>query len=191
MSYTISIIIFISILLFCNTSTEDLTFLYKDFKFGQSTTFRFIRGYKTFILKGSINKTKEISFSIKCKPLIDQIKYLFTNIDYNTEDEMISLIYEFPKVERSKDYFSDEYIFTAKTEGEYQNFYLGITLSEIPNYSIDIKVKSSFYDFTTILIVVGLIFIILICARICKDYKGDPAKALLCVFYCFICCFSK
>ena len=190
-----SIIIFISILFFCNTSTEDPTFLHRNFIFGQTSTFQFIRGYKTFILKGSINQQKEISFSIRCKPLIYQIKYLFTNMDYNTEDEMISLNYTFPNLERRQGYYLDEYIFTAKTEGEYQNFYLGISLSEILDYSTDITVNSSFPSsfstLYTVLIVIGSLCLILICIGICKATGGSACEGILAALVCLACCCNK
>ena len=189
-----SIIIFISILFFCNTSTEDPTFLYRNFTFGQTSTFQFIRGYKTFILKGSINQQKEISFSIRCKPLIYQIKYLFTNMDYNTEDEMISLNYQFPNLERRQGYYLDEYIFKAKTEGEYQNFYLGISLSEILDYSTDITVNSSFPSSLdtlnkinfAILSLLFIIFCILICVLECRNEREGLGGLLFCLLCC--CC---
>lgn len=186
-----SIIIFISILFFCNTSTEDPTFLYRNFTFGQTSTFQFIRGYKTFILKGSINQQKEISFSIRCKPLIYQIKYLFTNMDYNTEDEMISLNYTFPNLERRQGYYLDEYIFTAKTEGEYQNFYLGISLSEILDYSTDITVNSSFPFFLDIFIIIIIaiisLYVIITCIVICVRGRSDE-ECLIASLFCFVIC---
>ena len=196
------IILFFYLMIFCYASSEDI-YMLKYFTYGISNSFDFYNKYETYILRGEVQSPYvSLNFNIYSSEKITDIRYLYSNIEYNYPEDMSISSFINANAKYSNYTINHEYTFTASNYISRKYLYLLISISPSPPTDIPVYVKSSYrnipdsgsssssYDYIWWIIIGAAFIIILIVVAICSGKKGqDACEAIAACLECLaLCC---
>ena len=108
------IILLFYLIIFCFASTED-KYLLKYFSYGTPNSFEFYKEYETYILRGEVQSPyKSLHCSIYSSVKITDIRFLYTNFEYNYPEDISINSFINADVNYANYTYNHEYTFTAQ-----------------------------------------------------------------------------
>ena len=196
------IILLFCLIIFCNASTED-KYMIKNYGYGKSNSFDFYNEYETYILRGEVQSYyKSLDFDIYSSVNITDIRYLYSNIEYNYPEDMSISLFTNANAKYTSYTYNHEFIFTAQNDLSSKYLYLLISISPSPPRDLTVYVKSTYNNYSSsdsdsdtstliiTLIIIGVVIIgsILIFA-VCGVKNGKTVcEGILACLQCFALC---
>ena len=196
------IVLIFCLIIFSYASTEKEKML-KFFTYGISNSFDFYEDFETYILRGEVQSSySSLDFNIYSSINITDIRYLYSNIEYNYPEDMSISSFINANAKYSNYTINHEYTFTASNYISRKYLYLLISISPSPPTDIPVYVKSSYrnipdsgsssssYDYIWWIIIGAAFIIILIVVAICSGKNGQAAcEGIVACLECFaLCC---
>lgn len=137
-------ILLFCLIIFSYASTEKEKML-KYFTYGISNSFDFYDNFETYILRGEVQSSyKSLDFNIYSSINITDIRYLYSNIEYNDVEDMNKDFFTNPNAKYSHYDMNHEFTFTARNSLSTKYLYLLISISPSPPTDISVYVKSTY-----------------------------------------------
>ena len=198
------IIILFYLMIFCYASSEDI-YMLKYFTYGISNSFDFYNKYETYILRGEVQSPYlSLNFNIYSSVKITDIRYLYSNIEYNYPEDMSISSFINANAKYSNYTINHEYTFTASNYISRKYLYLLISISPSPPTDIPVYVKSSYRkipdsdsssnssssDYIWWIILAAAFIVTLVVVAICSGKNGQAAcEGIAACLECFaLCC---
>ena len=199
------IILLFYLMIFCYASTEKEKLL-KYFTYGISNNFDFYSEFETYILRGEFQSYyKSLYFSIYSSINITDIRYLYSNIEYNYPEDMSKYLFTNASTKYTNYTINHEFTFTAINHISAKYLYLLISISPSPPTDITAYVKSTYNKIPepdsdtssspsalTIIgfIALGIVFIACLvgAAIISKKNGGSAGEGIVVCLQCFVVC---
>ena len=139
-----NIILLFCLIIFSYASTEKEKML-KYFTYGISNSFDFYDNFETYILRGEVQSSyHSLDFNIYSSINITDIRYLYSNIEYNEVEDMNKDSFVNPNAKYSHYELNHEFTFTAPNPLSTKYLYLLISISPSPPTDISVYVKSTY-----------------------------------------------
>jgi len=186
----IDIIIQFYLIIICIASTDDNKYMLKYFTYGILNSFDFYNRYETYILRGEIKSPyKSLNFKIDSSINITDIRYLYSNIEYNFPEDMSKDLFKNINAKYTNDNLHD-FTFTASNSLSTKYLYLLISISPSPPTDITVYVKSNYNSntdsesstpsyFFWLSILLTILLVILIGWTIIYIYKNDGVSGCI------------
>ena len=143
MSNTKIVLIF-CLIIFSYASTEKEKML-KFFTYGISNSFDFYEDFETYILRGEVQSSySSLDFNIYSSINITDIRYLYSNIEYNNTEDMSKDSFTNSNAKYTHYNENHEFTFTAPNSLSTKYLYLLISISPSPPSDISVYVISSY-----------------------------------------------
>ena len=138
------IVLFFCFVIFSYASTEKEKML-KFFIYGISNSFDFYEDFETYILRGEVQSSySSLDFNIYSSINITDIRYLYSNIQYNNTEDMSKDSFTNSNAKYTHHSENHEFTFTAPNSLSTKYLYLLISISPSPPADISVYVISSY-----------------------------------------------